>query len=276
MRAVSTLVVLAAAGLCCPFHAGAQRYTGVAYYDADALYDTLPSRFHDDSRYTPRGALGWDTERYRRKIARTAAVIDSLAMPVAAVGGIENEAVARDLCAACRGEYCYLHRTLDTFEGLDFALLYYGDRFAPDRIEARRGYLYAEGPLDGVRTGILLFAYEHRQADRIIGDLRAGRPGVRLIVMGRCRRTDASGQGLRDVLEPARRKGRGTIRYRSGWTMRDGALLDTAFRVVAADVYARRFLLDPHDGAPMPTYDGTRYRGGYGHSLPIFVVFRSE
>lgn len=116
-------------------HAAAQRpqkpCTGFAFYDADRLYDTLPSPFYDDADFTPQGRLKWDTERYRSKIRRTAAVIDSIALPLVALYGVENERVVRDLAAACRGDYSYLHRTLNTLDGLDFALLYYGDRFFP-------------------------------------------------------------------------------------------------------------------------------------------------
>lgn len=132
-------------------HAAAQRpqkpRTGFAFYDADRLYDTLPSPFYDDADFTPQGRLKWDTERYRSKIRRTAAVIDSMALPLVALYGVENERVVRDLAAACRGDYSYLHRTLNTLDGLDFALLYYGDRFFPHRTEPGDRTLYVEGTL---------------------------------------------------------------------------------------------------------------------------------
>lgn len=123
-------------GLCaallalCAATAAAQS-VGIAYYDVDHLYDTIPALFYDDSDYTPEGRLAWDTERYRRKIDGTAAVIDSMSLPIVALWGVENEAVVRDLAAACRGDYVYLHRTLNTLDGMDFALLYHGDRFFP-------------------------------------------------------------------------------------------------------------------------------------------------
>ena len=34
---------------------------GVGFYDVDKLYDTLPSRFYNDSDYTPEGRLKWTT-----------------------------------------------------------------------------------------------------------------------------------------------------------------------------------------------------------------------
>ena len=49
---------------------------GIALYDVDRLYDTIPSKFYDDRDYTPSGSLGWSADRYARKIANTAAVLD--------------------------------------------------------------------------------------------------------------------------------------------------------------------------------------------------------
>ena len=86
----------------------------------------------------PEGRLHWTAERYARKIRNTAAVIDSMALPLVALWGVENEQVVRDIAAACRGDYSYLHRTLNSLDGMDFALLYYGDLFYPTRDEPGR------------------------------------------------------------------------------------------------------------------------------------------
>ena len=73
----------------------AQPRIGIAYCDLDHLYDTIPALFYDDSDYTPGGRLAWDTERYRRKIARTAAVIDSMRMPLVALWSVENDKLGK-------------------------------------------------------------------------------------------------------------------------------------------------------------------------------------
>ena len=59
-----------------------------------------------------------------------------MALPLVALWGVENEQVVRDIAAACRGDYSYLHRTLNSLDGMDFALLYYGDLFYPTRDDA--------------------------------------------------------------------------------------------------------------------------------------------
>ena len=130
----------------------AQQRTGFAYYDLDRLYDTIPSLFYDDTDYTPEGRLRWSGERYRAKVERAGAVIGRMAMPLAGVYGVENEEVVKDLVRASDLPYSYVHRTLNTLDGMDFALLYYADRFFTERIETGYGYLCVEGMLDGKPT----------------------------------------------------------------------------------------------------------------------------
>lgn len=134
----------------------AQQRTGFAYYDLDRLYDTIPSLFYDDTDYTPEGRLRWSGERYRAKVERAGAVIGRMAMPLAGVYGVENEEVVKDLVRASDLPYSYVHRTLNTLDGMDFALLYYADRFFTERIETGYGYLCVEGTLDGKPTAVLL------------------------------------------------------------------------------------------------------------------------
>lgn len=69
--------------------------------------------------------MRWTGERYRRKVMQTAAVIDSLGLPLVGLYGVENESVVRDVAAACKGDYAYLFRTTDSYNGLDFALFYF-------------------------------------------------------------------------------------------------------------------------------------------------------
>lgn len=170
----------------CVATARAQRQPalGIAFYDLDGLYDTIPALFYDDSDHTPRGRLAWDSERYRRKIAHTAAVIDSMGLPLVALYGVENEAVVRDLSAACRGDYSYLHSTMNAFDGLDFALLYYGDLFRPLDVEQGRDYLCIEGVLRS-DTLALVLSCDYRMARWAVRELRHDRPGLRLLVAGR-------------------------------------------------------------------------------------------
>lgn len=255
--------------------AAARPPVGIAYYDVDRLYDTVPAPFYDDGAFTPQGRLRWTSERYERKIRRTAAVIDSMALPLVALWGVENEQVVRDLAAACRGDYSYLHRTLNSLDGLDFALLYYGDVFYPYRAEPQRRALYIEGELGRDTVGLVLCA-DPRTAEWLLDDLREERPRVRLIVLGRTGSLDAPSRGLHDATREAAQAGRGTIRRNGRWEMRDRILVDTALACSRGDLFARRYLIDPRTGSPRPTYRRGVYCGGCSASLPVFVYLRPQ
>lgn len=252
------------------FCAVAQTPTGIAFYDADRLYDTVPALFYNDDDYTPAGRWGWTAERYARKIRHTAAVIDSMALPLIGLWGVENETVVRDIATACKGDYSYLHRTLNALDGMDGALLYYGDVFYPEYVEEGRRYLYVEGQLGDDTVGLVICA-DNRMAQWVVRDLREGRPGVKLLVLGRSAGLDPEAYGLQDAHRRAARAGRGTVHARGRWSMRDRILVDTAFRVRTGDVFVRRFLLDAKTGKPVPTYSRGAYCGGYGFSLPAYT-----
>ena len=83
----------------------AQPRVGFAYYDVDRAYDTIPSAFYDDSDFTPEGRNHWDRERYTRKVEHIAATIDSMALPIVALYGVENEQVVRDIATHTKGSF---------------------------------------------------------------------------------------------------------------------------------------------------------------------------
>lgn len=268
-RLLTILLPLVAAGLA----AFGRQPVGIAFYDVDRLYDTIPALFYDDSDHTPEGRYAWNSERYNRKIRNTAAVIDSMALEIVALWGVENEQVVRDLAAACHGDYSYLHRTLNRFDGMDFALLYHGDRFYPTSTETGRSYLYVEGELDGQRIGLALCG-DTETARWLAADLREEHPGLPLVVAGRLGRLRAAKFGLTDATARAERAGRGNIRRAGRWEMRDRILVDTALHNLGGDVYIRRYLVDQKSGNPLTTYSRGVYCGGYGYSLPVFTHIR--
>lgn len=326
---LGSLIFWLALSVCLP--AEAQPPVRFAYYDADRLYDTVPALFYDDSDYTPNGKLRWSTTRYARKIVHTAAVLDSMHMDLVALAGVETEGVVRDLVAACKEDYCYIHRTFNTFDGLDIVLLYHGDRFFPDRVEQGRGWIYVEGTLDSYgalsagssasdndssfeghpapesnfRTGHnsqsssktpynvsgvernspsgtparrigILACNNARYATEAIEDCRERHPHVRLLAAGRFRAEHASRHRMRDHTAAAEREGRGNVRYRDGWIMRDRILADSALHASDATVFVRRFLFDLRRGVPLPTYEKRVYRGGYGRLLPVFTCLEEN
>lgn len=270
MRTIAHIAIIVYAVVCSAY-VMARQPVGIAYYDVDRLYDTLPSHFYDDRAYTPQGAFRWDGDRYRRKVERLAAVIDSMALPVVALYGVENEQVACDIAAGCREDYSYVHRTLSTRNGLDFALLYWGDRLFIDKVESGFDYMAVYATIDDIRLLLILARYSSEAASTarraVLDD-----DECRVIVMGRTDNFDMKDGLFRDATAAAERAGMGNALLRQGWTMLDRILTDQATEAEAS-VYARRWLLDERD-RPAATFRDRRYTGGASARLPIYVYIR--
>lgn len=242
---------------------------GVAFYDVDRLYDTHQSKFYDDSDYTPSGRLGWSEERYRRKVEQAAAVVDSMAMPVVALYGVENEQVVKDVAEACNGDYAYIHRTSASYDGLDFALLYYGDCFFPERVTQRRGILCVEGEAYGEPLTIVA-AHRATSLGVVLDELKT-RGDSNIIILGGVGKLNFKKWGLYDASRSVEKLGRGNVIYRGMWQLRDRVLtnIDSAAH---CDVYIHRTLIDA-SGEPKPTFEGAKYCAGVSSFLPIFIYF---
>ncbi len=243
---------------------------GVGYLDLDLLYDTIPSPFYDDSRFTPEGKNHWTTERYQRKIENSAAIIDSMSLPIVGLYGIENEAVVRDLVKSSDGDYQYLHRTRNSLDGLDFALLYQGDRLQIEQVEALRRMIIIDALLldEGLEIRIILSI----NGDDLVEYVKDNPTKRALIVMGAISANHLAQLDLADPLFEAANRGFGN-RYsqRSGWWLGDRIGVSRALKILKSGVYLAPWLLDQSQSSPLPTFNKQSYIGGYGNYLPIFL-----
>ncbi len=243
---------------------------GFCYWDVGRFYDTIPSLFYDDSDFTPKGRNGWGSLRYGRKVERVASVLDSMRMPIVALCGVESESVVRDIVIATKCDYSYLHRTIEGQDGLDFALLYYGDILFIDHVSTLYGRIYIEGEIASKRIGIWL--------TRIGYYLKSLSPPRRegvvdaTIVAGRTYRKDIVDLGLIDLMRPHERAGRGNAVSSRGWYMRDRIGVDDGIRVDKCGVYITSWLLTEH-GVPKSTFSDRGFIGGYSSYLPICLYF---
>jgi hypothetical protein len=243
---------------------------GVAYYDVDKLYDTQPSEFYNDSDYSPAGRMRWSEERYSAKINHIVQVVDSMAMPVVVLYGVENEQVVRDIVSRSSEDYAYLHSQSSARDGLDFAVLYFGDRFFPEQITPWRGALCIEGWAGDVPLTIIA---NHRSTSIgvLIEERNLLRPDNNIILLGQPNKLNFSEYGLSDATLVAENAGRGNYLHSGRWQMRDriATNIKTECR---CDVYIKSWLLG-ENGAPKPTFFGRKYYGGYSNYLPIFIYF---
>ncbi len=245
----------------------AQPRVGFAYYDVDRAYDTQPSSFYDDRDFTPEGRNRWNQERYDHKINGISALIDSMALPVVALYGVENEQVVRDIVSRCKGDYSYIHRTLNRLDGMDFALLYFGDVLFPERVECGLDYLLVDATVGG-REFTFLLTHRSRLLATLVAQERELNPQRFLVVAGDMYGSRYEDLALTDATSRAEQAGHGNVVHRGVWRMFDRILVDKRLES-HCDIYARRWLLND-DGEPDSTFDREGYKGGNGRKLPIF------
>lgn len=244
---------------------------GIGYYNLDGLYDTLPSQFYDDSAYTPTGRYLWTQERYQQKISNIAAVIDSISLPIVGLYGVETEAVVRDIVMRSGLDYTYVHRTRNSFDGQDFALLYFGDKLFIDRVESQRNMLIVDGSL-GNQTPITILLTLNG-ADCV--DFIRENPRDNLVVaLGKlyvAQIKDVGSYGFVNALEESEGYAQGNYCSYRGWVMYDRIMVNQKEKILKSGVYITPWLLTPDGQAPRPTYSKGAYLGGYSRYLPIFI-----
>ncbi|MFI3320560.1 MAG: hypothetical protein SNH01_07340 [Rikenellaceae bacterium] len=264
---------------------GATPPIGVAYWDVDGFYDTIPSLFYDDTRYTSSGRYRWTTERYRAKVERVVEVVDSMRLPLVALYGVESEDVVRDIVATSKIGYSYTHRTISSRDGLDFALLYFGDILAVDYVRVISRRLYVEGvlsveePRSGgkihkCRIGIWL-AMSSEDMCSCEPPHNLPLPDI-MLVAGRVSHRTISRLKIWDPLNEQEREGRGNCASSRGWYLRDRIGVKPAGVLCGRGIYIKSWLLDPRSGVPLGTFNRDSYTAGYSRSLPIYLYLDVE
>ncbi len=250
----------------------AERSVGMMFYDLDNLYDTIPSPFYDDRLYTPEGQYRWDTKRYNQKIKNITRAIDSAEMDIVVLYGVESESIVRDIALASSLDYSYIHRSLDYYNGLDFALLYYGDMFHAEHIVANNYYLYIGGELCGQRIALHLT----RRGDRLMSLFQPNGAEAEdiQIAWGKLSRKDVERLKMNDMMRNIERRGLGDTKSRNGWYVanRLGVCAEILSSSLSEHVriYTPNFLLNTSKTEPLPTLSKERYYGGYSKHLPCY------
>ena len=193
---------------------------GVAYYDVGQLYDTFQSQDYNDKHFTEQGSMRWDRQRYQRKIEHTVRVIDSMALPVMILYGVENKRVVRDLVALSKRDYAYIHRDQNISNGLEFAVLYEADKFFPEKVTCWDKALCIEG--QAAKAEIVVIANARcTSIGALIEEIGIDAKSDNIILIGQPNKLNFEQFGLLDATLAAQRQGRGNYATGRGWIMRD-------------------------------------------------------
>ena len=189
----------------------------IGFYNVENFFDTINDPQKNDDDFTPAGKLGWNTARYREKIAHISEVVHGgeLIPAVFGLAEIENAQVLADLCSMPsmkKDGYTFIHFESPDERGIDVALLYRPDAFKPEKSEIirtvlnqpkdpdTRDVLYVRGLLKGERMHFFVNHWPSRsggQAEteplrmQVAGDLvkkldslQQADPQAKIVMMG--------------------------------------------------------------------------------------------
>ncbi len=253
----------------------AEERIAIAFYDVGKLYDTIPSNFYNDKSYTPKGRKRWTSERYNHKVDNIVAVIDSMRMPIIALYGVENHDVVRDIVSRSAQDYSYIHRTIDYYDGLDFALLYYGDRLFIDNIYATNHNIVIDGEIDNRSISIHMTRVGTRL--RTVEPIENNDPADINIAWGKLSREDLKRLNMEDTLRETERQGGGDTKGKISWEFKNRLGITSSQQYkIESGVYITEWLLTTDRRAPLPTFSTERYFGGYSNHLPLYLYIINE
>ena len=248
------------------FSLRAQSGLGLLFYDVDRLYDTVPALFYDDTEFTPNGKMHWTAERYQRKVAAIAQVLDSVKMPLVGLYGVENESVVRDIQTICAEDYSVVHLTRNSFDGLDFALLYYGDVFYVESQSVWRDMMVVDGDYLGCKLTIILA----RDGRDVAPYLEENECGELIVVAGDVSTREIKSWGFENLLAEGDTSSYGNTIGRWGWYFKHRIAVNNRPAKHQSGAYIAPYLLNNDGRSIFSTYRRDNYIGGYSVFLPIY------
>ncbi|WKZ65213.1 MAG: endonuclease/exonuclease/phosphatase family protein [Flavobacteriales bacterium] len=193
----------------------------VGFYNVENIYDTLDAPGVDDAEFLPGSAKQWGSQRYWRKLEKTAGVIAAMGkdlhpqgMAIVGLAEVENKRVVEDLVSreALKGRgYRVVHEDGPDRRGVDVALIYnpaiykvYAHRsyrlHVADTAFRTRDQLLVSGVLDGDTTHVIVAHWPSRRGGeqrsapkrkaaaelgrRIVDSLLAANADARILYMG--------------------------------------------------------------------------------------------
>ncbi|MCI5084032.1 MAG: endonuclease/exonuclease/phosphatase family protein [Saprospiraceae bacterium] len=112
-----------------------QQVYKIATYNVENLFDLQNDPNHNDDDFLPTGRQQWTQERYDKKLAQIAKVIDSMGLPdFIGLQEVENKKVLDDLCEKTslkKAGYAPIIIESNDYRGIDVALLYKTAVFKP-------------------------------------------------------------------------------------------------------------------------------------------------
>ena len=254
---------------------------GIAYYNVGELRrsqlnegdtsNTLSSNNQHNRHSTTQRRARWNAQLYTQQIRRTIEVIDSIALPVIILYGIESEDVVRDLVSLSSRDYAYIYRDQNISNGLEFAVLYEGDRFFPEKVTCWDKALAVKGQV-GKGEITIIANVRCRSIGALIEELGIDAKSDKIVLIGQPSKPDFEQFGLRDATLPVQRQQRGNYALNGGWIMRDRVATNITDQSVC-DVFIKSWLLDNFGKPAGITTPKSNNKAGSA-ALPVYIYFK--
>ena len=254
---------------------------GIAYYNVGQLREVE----HSDNRSNHRNHIrpskksaSWNQLQYNLKIRHTARVIDSIALPIAVVYGVESEQVVRDLVEASSRDYAYIYRNQNINDGLEFAVLYQADRFMPEKLTEWEKALCIEGIASGNANGLagstplkLILSHQCTSIGELMRSCRINTKTDKIILIGQFNNTSIEQLSLSDTTLVAQQMGHGNYAEGGQWKMHERVATNIGGKY-RCDVFVTSWLLNNSSTHQSP-HNSKRYYYGSSSNLPLYIYF---
>ena len=244
----------------------------IGFYNVENLFDTNHDEGKSDEDFLPDGRYEWTEEKYQKKVANIASVIEAMAEKngayhtVLGLAEVENRHVLDDLVsskAILDAEYSIVHYESTDGRGIDVALLYRPSEFKlidSKKISYARGTrdaLMARGTIDGEMFAFFVAHLPSRQDEknaqlRMKGartiknealTLQQEFPGIKIVIMGDMNDNpgdESMVEGLSSFYDPfleMHEDGLGSEEYHGEWNLFDIIMVNDALKDQDAEGY---------------------------------------
>ena len=314
MKRLGAILLVGIALLCTLTHLCAQPFRVVSYNVENLFYPERDS-LNPDTIFTPEGERHWSYTRYYRKVDNIARVLTVIGewdgVDIIGLQEVENAACVKRLCYTLRrNEYDYIHQDGPDRRGIDVALIYKKERFAPISTnflhvdlgaQTTRDILYVCGvgaiTRDSFRTSDTLHVFvchlpsqaggrAESEWKRIaaksvlrhaVDSITTIHPQANIIVMG-----DMNCRPQQDLLPLCNRmmewqeKGVGTHKWHRQWICLDQFYTSPSLPNAEVRIFAPEWIQETDESGlglkPMRCYAGYRYQNGFSDHLPVVLT----
>jgi len=271
------------------------KIASVAFYNVENLFDTINNTELLGSDFTPDGPKVWNTDKYYKKLNKTASVISKLGdkyikggPSVIGISEIENITVLQDLINMPQlkdSKYKIVHYDSPDRRGIDVALLYREDFFTVTSSSVKKFHIEGNDKFVSRDQLLVTGLLDGEEISFIVNHWPSRRGGEKRSLPGRIRAAEMA----REVVDMYNKfkKGYGSNAYRDTWSLFDNLIVSqgllgddkTNYKYWKTIIYSENYLKQKegkYEGYPLRTFSGDTFKNGYSDHFPVYLYLIKE